>query len=718
MSTSPFWDQLSDELLHVFAWAHAVELGDDVGTRAVLIGIIRAGEGESDPDQLLRAAGISSDQLFTALQEVAPSWQIEPYVPMLKPTSRPPVLTPNVVRALQIAEAKRPRRERDMPLKPSHVFGALLEVRDSTAYRGLARVLGSRISLERVAVDHDNYLNVPNGLSFYDLLRKWIDEQPHSSATEASTSAADHASTTESSASTADDASTKDASTSAADHPPTTHLVEWLTDSRASEDLLGREHLASALAKRLDRMNLMAPNESFLLHLDGPWGAGKSSVLYFLRQQLDQRWLVIDFDAWRQSRVGPPWWALLTSLRKGLRQELGWQRGTWLRVRETVARIRRDHGIAPFVVLMLAAIVAYLFVAPGASEIRAWLALTTAVVTGCVLLLGPGRGAIAFLMWDSAMGAKRYEQWHKDPMEGLAEHFAWLVARTLRPIVFFIDDLDRADERYVVDLLDSIQTLVRNPAGERPGTRAPCFVVAADGRWIRRSYEDTYAGFTDTVGEPGRPLGYLFLDKIFQLTVDVPAIGSEQQLPYLRRLLGGEDGIGKRDGYMPALERVAQSNSQREILAAVNHATPQERAGATAAALEKLSDPDVELTTEHELQKFAPLIERNPRSMKRFINAYSMALSTMLLEGRDIDPDLLALWTLLRLRWPDLADFLRLHPDVTDTLATDKDQAAVALPEGMAELAHTPEVHNVMAFAGGLLTSEAVRKLTGVGSLS
>jgi hypothetical protein len=39
------------------------------------------------------------------------------------------------------------------------------------------------------------------------------------------------------------------------------------------------------------------------------------------------------------------------------------------------------------------------------------------------------------------------------------------------------------------------------------------------------------------VAEPGRPLGYLFLDKLFQLSIPVPMLNAQRQQAYMRELL-------------------------------------------------------------------------------------------------------------------------------------------------------------------------------------
>jgi hypothetical protein len=40
-----------------------------------------------------------------------------------------------------------------------------------------------------------------------------------------------------------------------------------------------------------------------------------------------------------------------------------------------------------------------------------------------------------------------------------------------------------------------------------------------------------------TIGEPGRPLGYLFLDKVFQVSVSIPRLSPRWQSAYWQGLL-------------------------------------------------------------------------------------------------------------------------------------------------------------------------------------
>ena len=65
--------------------------------------------------------------------------------------------------------------------------------------------------------------------------------------------------------------------------------VEWVSDSPASQDTLGRAELARALSRRLQRIRAHEPGTSFLVHVDGPWGSGKSTLLQFIGKDLTTR---------------------------------------------------------------------------------------------------------------------------------------------------------------------------------------------------------------------------------------------------------------------------------------------------------------------------------------------------------------------------------------------------------------------------------------------
>jgi hypothetical protein len=491
---------------------------------------------------------------------------------------------------------------------------------------------------------------------------------------------------------------------------PAADKVEWLTDAPAEEDLLRRRPLARALARRLERIREGEPGRSFLIHVDGAWGTGKSTILSYLGEELTDRWLVVDFNAWRHSRVGPPWWALLVSLRGAVARERGSLGRIGLRLQEALTQARRT-GTRYLIALAVAAAVAaalYVLLKPGdTTSIGDTARSLAAVLAGLGTLWAAGTVVARMMLWDSAKGAKVYEQAESDPMEHVAQHFAWLADRAGRPILFFVDDLDRCPGDYVVDLLEAVQTLVR----DAPGGHGTYFVVAADGSWVRTSYEHRYADFAGSVGEPGRPLGYLFLDKLFQLTVRVPAVSALDQAHYLAGLLAVErQEPDVQAEVASAQEKMQAGRSDADVVAALGEASPAAREVLRETAIERLSDPTVQAATEHALERFAELLEPNPRAMKRFVNAFGLARVVLTLEDVLVPFDVLALWTILSTRWPMLADRLREHPEEVE-LAGDAAAQAPGLPDDVRALLASREVAEVTRFPdGGPLTRALVEE--------
>ncbi|SER42158.1 P-loop NTPase fold protein [Actinokineospora terrae] len=452
---------------------------------------------------------------------------------------------------------------------------------------------------------------------------------------------------------------------------PTTDHVEWAADAPATQDALHRRPLATLIAEQLRQVD-----SSFLVHLDGPWGSGKSTILGFLRTELDRDFTTVPFDAWREAGVGPSWWALLTALRTAIRGQRGFLGRIGLRISESFARLRRVGAPVVFAFILLLALtfgVWWLF-ASDFKNVAEIAKSVTGAIAGVGTLWAGALVASRFLLWDSARGARLFEQSNTNPMLEVNRHFSWLAKRAKRPVVFLVDDLDRCKESTVVELLDTVQTLVRDTG--------PHFIVAADGAWIRAGYEQAYEKFSTAVAEPGRPLGYLFLDKFFQLRVQVPAIDSPRRQDYLRQLLRTVDiprprEIAAEEGRV--LAQLGRSVTEAQVVDALSTASPVVRGRVAGEALRRMSTPAAVVATEHSLQRYGGMLPPNPRAMKRFINTYSTSRAVRTLEGNVVPVQTLALWTVVEIRWPSLADYLRATPEAILLADTKADQAPEAL---------------------------------------
>ncbi len=491
-------------------------------------------------------------------------------------------------------------------------------------------------------------------------------------------------------------------------------------DRPTNRDELGRARLAEVLAERIRRTrgeNTEAPVEtwsqrrrklrderrasraagSFMTHVYAPWGAGKSSFLRFLARDLRNRpspkfgdpvqrawgairprtatdpalsrWIVVEFDAWRHQRLVPPWWWLLADLRRACRREL-WQvnrvRWAWFWIRD-IAWQAWNARAALLAGLLLAGLLAVAWMLDwfgladkSLSAVQAILLALGSAITLLTGVLGFARGTGRWLAVDSAERAAKFLKRSHDPLGVYRSRFRWLVRSSGYPIVVFIDDLDRCQPHYVVELLEGVQTLFT----EEPVT----YVVAADRTWLCESFRSTYREFGETIGEPGRSLGFLFLEKTFQISLEIPPVPEKAKERYWNALLG--DGTSPTDEQThPQALRRAFSKASTE---AAVEATVAELAGEfsedalRSAAVRRLNAPALHEQLETLLSEFIPMLENNPRSMKRLMNAYGLERDRLLREGYLLTKEQrqqLALLTILRMRWPDLADHLRRAPE-------------------------------------------------------
>jgi hypothetical protein len=205
-----------------------------------------------------------------------------------------------------------------------------------------------------------------------------------------------------------------------------------------------------------------------------------------------------------------------------------------------------------------------------------------------------------------------------------------------------------------------------------------------------------------------------YLEKLFQLTLRVPDLSSERQSSYMTQLLESpvyeEEDAAERATVLAAIDR---SRTQAEVHEAWRGASAAVRESVAPDAVARLTDEDVEARTEHQLQKFATLLDRNPRRMKRFLNAYTAEIVTSGLEQHFPSADELALWTIVRIRWPVLATALSANPELVESVRGTQEPPDGVTDDVRGALAVT-DLRRLVDFEhGGPLTRERIERLAG-----
>ncbi len=508
--------------------------------------------------------------------------------------------------------------------------------------------------------------------------------------------------------------------------PPRNERVRTFDDNAALVDELGRDAFAEVVARRIQEAYdgvTQDPkrNGAVMVHLHGRWGSGKSSVLNFLKSKLsdegkepdddrrvaDKNWIVVEFNAWQHQRMPAPWWPLIRTIyhrcsadgSAAIRRRWYWRHFT-MRWAQPVA----------LVFLLLA--IGTILLSRGAVE-------GEMKIAGAVLgLIGAAAALLKTPAVFSAKAAQELEEMRVNKQDLIKRFFEDIIHSVKRPIIVFIDDLDRCSSAYVVELLEGVQTLFKG---------APVvYVVAADRDWIRKSFEQGYVDFAGTIGAPGRPLGHLFLEKMFQVSAGIPRIGDAERRRYWGHLLDPDEAMDRaslvrqrKEARKRAEEQVRDVVSMEEVDRHVEEARrsgdEQAAQAISEAGAVRIASAEVEQETEHRLLRFASLLEPNPRAMKRLVNAYGMNQATLLLQQRKVDADALARWTILEMRWPLFAEVLAQHPEFVEFVHDGRELNVENIAKETNALSKHVDVRRVVGREGeeGRLTKEEIERIVG-----
>lgn len=458
------------------------------------------------------------------------------------------------------------------------------------------------------------------------------------------------------------------------------------------DDRLGRAAFARYLAERI---KAVPDDESYSIHLYGPWGSGKTSVLNLLREHLEKgNWVIAEFNAWRNQHIRPPWWSLTETVFQQGKHKLGF----WQRLKEYWWRFNtgKTHYTLGLIIVLWIAVFSFQYFGPQGREGELkdfvdWTKNVAMLITAIITIWGFVTTAKNSFLFGSARAARNYMELTSDPMESIKNYFCRLIERfQSQRLVIFVDDLDRCQSEYVIELLEGIQTLFKS---------APVvFVIAADRQWLNACFNQAYSDFEPHVKELGKPLGTLFLEKAFQMASPVPGIPDSLRESYWYWLIEvkskSEEDLESIDA--EAHEYMSGAASDEEIYEKVRQSKGRshtEQAAIREQAVVQLATNKIMERTEHTLVKYHYMLDPNPRSMKRLVNAYSLNRALQTLSDLEIDLDQMVLWTILSMQWPVLADYFEKYPEKLQQVLNEQYDE---LDSQMAELSRLPGVQKVL----------------------
>lgn len=382
------------------------------------------------------------------------------------------------------------------------------------------------------------------------------------------------------------------------------------SDAAAEIDELGRDGLVKDVVSSIHQLfESDKYKDAYTVLLNGEWGTGKSSMLRFFEKHLmDKGWHVVHYNAWENQQFKDPWWILINAISKYASDHL---KGDFFSHSYWRFRLQYRHKLWA-VVLLAVFITSAVFLGRSAGT-NGGLTYYTSIIGLVTSGLTAVVGILNNFFFRRVSDEELKQQFTEHPFEPIRKRFNQIAENN--NLAIFIDDLDRCGVEPTVKLLEGIQNLFKG--------RKVLYIIAADGRWVSECFNQRYKDFNELAGS-GCSIGDKFLQKSFQLTLNVPKPNQKLLTAFWDKLIGSDS---KQEPPAPTRKEPNVPELSDPDLDIESEAQQIEE-GVTFERME------VEENLEKYLKKFLQEgVPDNPRQMKRFINQYVVMRQTMVVEG-------------------------------------------------------------------------------------
>jgi len=447
------------------------------------------------------------------------------------------------------------------------------------------------------------------------------------------------------------------------DHNPIDIAADILAD-RSEADLLGFSDYANALT---DFIRNKKPNESLIIGIDAAWGMGKTKLMEMIKNNLIESsnrtaW----FNAWKYDKERSLWAALVLEILTQVRDESNRLERLKLWFLLNINRVNKNIKWDLFMIsasIIFFIIFGYFtskdlslisnFMASSDNELlqqlHTYLLIleqfkSINILVYLVVLYILGKGVCSRLIGPFDLKIDQYVQMssYKDRVGFLAqfeEDFKYIVnlvtERGKKPLVVFIDDLDRCTPPQPADIIEAINVLL--------DANHCVFVIGMDSQAVAASieakYKDLKECYDSSFNSTGLTLGQRFLEKIIQINFRIPRADEDLVASFVDASLGGSLNEPKR-----VLEEKTPEKEVEKISARIE---AEEKEGksldeAVETIKKTTTEASIEAINEARMRRIAttlfensgdvrqaingavPYLGSNPRKIKRFINLFRL----------------------------------------------------------------------------------------------
>lgn len=398
-------------------------------------------------------------------------------------------------------------------------------------------------------------------------------------------------------------------------------------DNETDRDFLNFEGVADTIAELI----VSAAGKPVSIGVSGAWGVGKSSMIKLTRASLakhqppdaPEKFLFVDFNAWLYQGYDDARAALLEVIANKLESE-ALQRQTGVeKAQEFLGRVRWFR-LAKLLALPAASM------ALGLPPIGLAGEIADVVKDGLSGDIDRGdlerAGAVASTTAAAGRALLNPKREASPPREiqALRDSFEAALKELEVTLVVLIDDLDRCLPGTTISTLEAIRLFLflKNTA----------FVIAADDAMIKHAVKLHFGGLDDDT------LVTNYFDKLVQIPIRVPALGTQEVRAYMMMLFIDNSELDPD-----------QKNTLRSAIAGqLRESWKGKRVDRAFIASCGIDLPPPLLSRLETAERLAPLmttsdkVAGNPRLVKRFLNALSIRMTISRAQGVGVDEAVLA----------------------------------------------------------------------------
>ena len=397
-------------------------------------------------------------------------------------------------------------------------------------------------------------------------------------------------------------------------------------DNETERDFLNFDGVAGTVAEII----VQADGRPISIGISGAWGVGKSSMIKLVRNALTQRgqggekrdFIFVEFNAWLYQGYDDARAALVDVIAGKLQDEAEVRKTALDKVKELLGRVNwlRAAKLASGPALALALGLPV----PGLGG-QLW-GLGKTLLSGSIDAKAVAETAEAGKEVREATDGLFDPKADTSPpkeIHALRANFEAILRDMGVTLVVLIDDLDRCLPDTTVSTLEAIRLFLflNNTA----------FVIAADDAMIKHAVKKHFDGVNDD-------LVTNYFDKLIQVPVRVPPLGTQEVRAYMMLLFVEDSGLSTQE-----VERIRAA-----VCAQLRQAWQGKRVDRAFVQGLNTSLPQELIARLDTADRLAPLMSTasgiigNPRLIKRFLNALSIRMAISRAQGVGVDEAALA----------------------------------------------------------------------------